>query len=203
MRLKLASLLLISATACLATISTTASAGILFEPRVGYNFDSLTTHTAAGDVKFNSTGPTLGLKLGYSFTVLSVSLMYDYGMLNTSVGEQPSGATYQGGTENRSSLYAVVGLKLPFVQIYGGYGIIDDWDFKSPSMGGTDVTFHGPGAIKIGAGFTGLPVIAINLEYTSTIFNKYTDTSDHDLNSASNFQSASGTSYMLVVSAPF
>jgi hypothetical protein len=70
-------------------------------------------------------------------------------------------------------------------------------------MGSTDVTFLGS-AIKVGAGFTGLPFIAINLDYILSTFSSYTDTSNHSLGgSGSIYSSATANTIMLSVSLPF
>jgi len=134
-----------------------------------------------------------------------VGVMYDYGTLSSSVSSQPSGTGYSGGSETRSSLYAVIGVKVPLLQFYAGYGIIDDWNYKSGSISNSsDVTLHGPGAIKLGAGFTGFPLISVNLEYTMTTFNNDTDTQTQGLGSSNtlNLKDAAGNSVMLNVSVP-
>ncbi len=182
--------------------SVRANAGILFEPSVGYEYDTFNANFSAGsNVAYSVTGPSLGLAVGYSFLIFYADVDYQYGMLNSSVTSQPSGLSYTGASLIRNSLFIDAGVHIPMLRAYVGYSPLNNWDFKANSMGSNNVTFLGSG-LKVGASFTGLPFIAINLEYMMSTFSSYTDSSNHSMGSSSTYSDASAKSIMLSVSLP-
>lgn len=200
---KLRGFILIGAISCLAS---SARASILLEPYVGYELGQFAMTAAdVNDYKYNMGGVAVGGRLGYSATLVSFGLWgaLDYSMANysTSVASQPAGGTATGDPATRSSLFIDVGVKLPLLQAHVGYAPMNSMVMKAT---GGDLKYEGS-AMKLGVGFSGLPFIAINLDYIASTFNKYTSAAGTttDISSGQTISKATATTYMLNVSLPF
>ena len=153
--------------AFLATVSasTVASAGLLVEPYLGYETSAtagnVTVSGTSVDAGGKITGSELGLRLGYKLPVM-VWLALDYSMMS---GGKYSGATGFDGKVDRSNLYFDVGVDLPILfRVYAGMGLGVTEKYK-PDSGAADNTYKGGSSYKLGASFTGLPFVCINLDY--------------------------------------
>ena len=189
-------------TAILLATPLAANAGILLEPYVGAEFDNFAADiTSGGTLKYNDTGPHAGLRLGYQFPLIFVAADYDFGALNSSI-DQPTGAGFKSGSVTRSSAFAEIGAKVPLLYAYVGYGFLNDWTFKQAS-GTNDLLFKGT-AVKAGLSFTGLPFIAVTLEYMTSTFSKFaTGGTETSIGTSATFKTASASTYMLTLSLPF
>ena len=162
-----------------------AKASLLFEPYVGYESGRFHTDPSTD---WNFSGTAVGARLGVAFPVLFLALDYQT-FLNGKLTNGTSPAPDQDVTGYTG--YADVGFSLPLIRGYVGYGLLNKFNFKN---GIYENTSEGGTAYKVGVGTTLLPIVAINLEYQHSDYDKGNGNSN--LKSNSNF-------YMLSVSVPF
>ena len=110
----------------------TARAGILLEPYLGYNtlITDVVFGAAAGAVdgmslKLGETGAGFGLRAGYSGALMFAALDYSTTKLSSTVKEKPEIADIDVSSSTMDSLGVTVGLDLPILRPYVGY-IFDD-----------------------------------------------------------------------------
>ncbi len=157
-----------------------AHADVLFEPYLGYHMATI-SQTGAEDSK--SKGVTLGARIGYETMGFSIGGDYLTGMWKDD--SDPANDL----TPNDLGVF--VGYEFPIlVRAYAVYVPKAKMKFKN-SAGSNDVEGN---SIKIGIGYTGFPIIAINLEMIKSSYDKV------DGVSLTNKIEASG--YGLVISAP-
>lgn len=149
--------------------SISAHAGIYLEPYVGYavgkstgSFNVVSIGTSTIDS--SSKGAVFGGKLGYS--VLGLALGVDYSRFN-SKDKDNSGATADSSSVS-TDMGAFVQYTLPIM-----FKVSATYIFKSSNVADDDSKSTGKG-FKVGVGFTGLPFIAINLDYVSLKYNEAT-----------------------------
>ena len=168
-----------------------AKADILIEPYLGYTMGNVTTTLDTGStLKWDNNNAILGARVGYEFVVLMAGLDYDTmlsGKLKGQGGQPDLDAT-------ASQLYLFAGARLPLIRAWAGYGLMNEVHGKS---GGVDTKYTG-NSLKVGASFTGFPIIALNLEYIMNNFDKEND------NALSTYATSKVESnlVMLSVSAP-
>jgi hypothetical protein len=188
-------------------IGASAKASILIEPYAGYSSETLALELAnnTGPVKFTMGGLDYGARLGYAFPMVFIAADYNAatGMAST-IGEKPaSAAGYTADPFDRTDIFAVVGVRIPMLQAYVGYGFSSSLTYKLQSG---EQKFTGT-SFKAGLGYTGLPFVAVNLEYLMTNYTKYnsanTDYSVGDTANGAAYSKASGSAVMLNVSVPF
>ena len=157
--------------------SFSANAGLLLDPYVGMG-NAKSTFDAASLDDTNDNATVLGARVGYSFLLFSLGA--DYQM-----------ATIDGSTRN--NLSAFVGFDLPILlRVWAEYTLnssVDNDDLPSS----VDVTFND--GYSVGVGFTGFPLISVNLEIEQTnyTYENYPVVGDLDVSSAA---------YILSVSFP-
>ena len=157
--------------------SFSANAGLLLDPYVGMG-NAKSTFDAASLDDTNDNATVLGAGVGYSFLLFSLGA--DYQM-----------ATIDGSTRN--NLSAFVGFDLPILlRVWAEYTLnssVDNDDLPSS----VDVTFND--GYSVGVGFTGFPLISVNLEIEQTnyTYENYPVVGDLDVSSAA---------YILSVSFP-
>lgn len=171
--------------------SSQAFAGIYLEPYFGYETGKSTGEADIQSVGIlqvdtESKGVVFGGKLGYSMMGLAGGL--DYSMFKS----KDTDKTGQGndGDSDVTDTGAFVQFTFPIM-----FKVSGTYIFNSKNKS-DDSESTGSG-IKIGAGYTGLPFIAINLDYISV---KYDDTKVD--NAVVNSSDVKSTSYMLSVSLP-
>lgn len=150
----------IAAAACLAAFSLAqpAHAGLYLEPYIGYGMGDSKQGTSKDDVK----GMAYGGRIGYSVMGLAVGVDYMTGKLN--IDSTPSAEA------TPKDLGIFVGYTFPImVRAYGVYVPTAKADMTSSSGDGD---FEGSG-MRLGVGFTMLPFVVINLEYTSIEYDKF------------------------------
>lgn len=197
MRLRLGKTLVRStlAVAALTCLSLPAKAGLLLEPYLGYGFGKFEQATAFGNSDADTTGTTLGARVGYTFPAF-LWLGLDYSML---LSGEAKGDNSTSDIEG-SSLYAVAGIDFPILlRAYIGYGFLHELKVK----GTPESTYEGS-AMKLGVGFTGLPIVSLNLEYIMADYDKVKGGgSDASIGSGNLITEAKSSTVMLSVSAPF
>ena len=128
--------------------SSSSFAGLYLEPYLGYQIGKLKSSGSVLGVEFDSdndaNGLTYGAKVGMSFVMVAVGAEYMGGSLKV-----------DGSTVTESNIGAFVSVGLPLIKASAAY-------FPSSQFKG-DSTAKGSG-FKIGVGFTGLPLVAINLD---------------------------------------
>jgi hypothetical protein len=191
------------AIAALSFMALPAKADLLLEPYLGFGAGTAknTPFGVSGSYSDTMAGTTVGGRVGYAMPLLWFAA--DYSLSNGSFknSEKPSGASSVDGDYSGSNLYAVVGVKVPLLQAYAGYGLMNELTLKK----GVDEKFSGGTNFKLGAGFTGLPFIALNLELLLNKYGKFKGAGgESDINSGSTaVTDAQSTTWMITVSAPF
>ena len=177
-----------------------ANAGMLLEPYLGYgstpvNYD---LKASPGDSRDLGTGTVMGGRVAYTAPLVFVGADYSMQSLAMKNTVAASGTTSADYNATASTLYGIVGVNVPMLQAYAGYGLMDQFTSK-PSTG--DTTFSG-NAYKVGLGYTGLPVMSLNLEYQMHSFSKVKDSSgEQDVSVL--YNKLNSNALMLSVSAPF
>lgn len=163
-------------------LTTQAHAGLLIEPYLGYIFSGETTETGAGasafNYKYDYSGINYGGRLGYSTFGLQFGL--DYNMASYDY-ETTNATTKLKDAYDFTAFGAFVGFKFPvFLRVWGTYFFNAELKDTDSGTGGvyspSGAKFEGSG-FGLGAGFTGLPFVNINLEYRSFTYDEGT-TSD-------------------------
>ncbi len=172
-----------------------ANAGLLLEPFMSYE-SSVTVADFGLDYGGKTTGVGIGARVGYTLPVL-FWLALDYSLLNDATFEPA--ITGNSAKTSRSDLYLSAGFNFPIlVRAWFGYGLQNTATLKDDD-GNTE--FSGGTNYKIGAGFTGLPIVSINLEYFKNDFKEVkSGATTTQLSTADSF---SDTGVRLGVSAPF
>lgn len=131
--------------------SFTANAGFLLDPYVGMGSVTSTLDAASFSDESTDNMSVLGARVGYSFLLFSLGA--DYQM-----------ATIDGSSRN--SLSAFAGFDLPvLLRVWAEYTLnssFDDDDLASS----VDVGFDS--GYSVGVGFTGFPLVSVNLEIEQT-----------------------------------
>lgn len=146
-------------------VTSTARAGIMIEPYIGYNSSNFEYQLINAEIdKHQPSGLGYGLRLGYKFLIPWVALDYratDEKIKNWTADGRAAALT-------QTQIGAVVGLDLPIgLRVFGGYGF--DNKFNA-NVEDSEDSFKGS-YTKLGIGLKPMPFMAINLEY---ITNKYT-----------------------------
>lgn len=159
-----------------------ANAGILVEPYIGYYLGTY----KAGSSKENFSGPDFGARVGYK-NILGLMFGVDYLTGKMEDKASPSNDL------TPSQIGAFIGFEFPILlRVYGVYSLSDKLERKSDTQ---TLKLEGNSGIKLGVGYTGLPLISINLEYSVS---KYDKSNDSSLSG-----SLKQNSYGLSVSLPF
>ncbi len=171
-------------------ISTNAFAGILLEPYVGYE-----TGTYKGDVggiaAFKISGTQFGAKVGYS--VLGLGFGAD--VAKVSLKAKDTTTASQDLDLAGTDLGVFVQFQFPILfKVSATYFVSSK---LTSDNNGSKIDFDGKG-FKVGAGFTGLPFVAINLDLISE---KYDDIKSSGVTIAD--AHLDRASVMLSISAPF
>lgn len=141
-----------------------AHAGILFEPYLGYEFGKI-KQTGSEDIDVK--GPNFGARLGYQTFGFRIGADYMMSIQDAKQGSRPT-TDY-----DTKDLGVFVGYEFPVVlQVYANYFISSKADLDPDTY---TKEFSGDG-VRLGAGWTGLPFVVINLEYIMRTYKKYGDT---------------------------
>lgn len=139
-----------------------ARAELLLEPVLGYNVGS---KLKLSDEDFSGSGVGYGGRIG--FQKLGFQIGLDYLSSTIAIDDDSFDDDLQ-----MEEWAAFVGYELPILlRVYAGYIFSATADSKDDLLGKHEFS-EGSGA-KFGLGFTGLPIIDINVEYRSGTFGKY------------------------------
>jgi len=149
---------LFSALVLLASFVSTANASFLIEPYLGFHMGK----NEQGSTKADVSGLNFGARLGFT------SMIGLMGGIDYMTGKLKDDANPKNDI-TPSQLGVFVGFEFPvLLRVYGVYGISNKSNFKSSSA---DVDVDGS-HIKLGLGFTALPLLAINLEYIAAAYDE-------------------------------
>jgi hypothetical protein len=143
--------------------SATANAGFMIEPYVGYEMGTM---EQTGTEDLDNKGAYYGARLGYSLVGLKFGVDYQTG----------SEDVEQGGTSGDyepTDLGVFVGYELPIMlQVYASYFFDSKAQFGDSAF---PEDFTGTG-MRFGIGWTGLPLVSINLEIIKRAYDEYNGT---------------------------
>lgn len=151
-------------------MTTTANAGLLVEPYLGYSFGSAETNVsnaggANGTYDIKASGYRLGGRLGYQFLGFMGGVDYGIGAAKEKISSIPNGTSYSLDDYNVSQLGIFAGYELPILfRFWATYYTSYKMEVDGGSNNGDEDSGSGFG---LGAGFTGLPFVSLNLEYKS------------------------------------
>lgn len=187
----------LAAVSLVLTMSSVAQAGILLEPYLGYETGAIEAEfiSLPGTTLTNkSSGTAMGLRLGYQFLLPWVALDY-----TTASGKYDKASLGTDGNYSKSALGAVVGVDLPLIRGWLGYGFSNSMTAK-PSTGG-DTTFKGS-YTKVGVGFGFIPFVSLNAEYQINKFDKY-DSNGIETKVSDTYNKFDYNTVLVSVSVPF
>jgi hypothetical protein len=179
-----------------------AHADLLLEPYIGYGIGNLKAdYNGGGSLKYTVNGVNIGGRVAIALPIVYFGLDGQYGTGSAGLSSDSAGA-FHSTNFTRTALFAFVGAHIPMLRAWAGYGFLNNLKFASASTS-PETTFKGS-AIKLGAAFTGLPVVDLNLEYIMSTYNKTTVAgSTVDVGSSGLFSTATDSTILLSVSAPF
>lgn len=141
-----------------------AHAGLLLEPYAGY-YSSTLKQTGAKDIK--ATGLGYGARVGFEKMGFMAGIDYMTGAMTDDMTPKDD--------VTPTDIGLFVGYDFPILlRIWGEYDFTHEAKLKSSSVSGTE---KGGSAIKVGAGFSVLPLLSINLEYQTGTYTKWNSTS--------------------------
>lgn len=139
-----------------------AHADILIEPYLGYAFGKVKGQNSAGeDITNKDSGVTFGGRFGWQQMGLMLGLDYQSGQWTRDTDPKLD--------VTPSDLGFFVGYNFPILlRAYGEYVFSAQ---EKVSVNGFSNTYKGSG-IKLGVGYTALPLLAIGLEYKANTYDK-------------------------------
>ncbi len=188
-----------AAIAVMIGISSSAHAGIMLEPYLGYEMGDMAYKFVGGGTEYKDSisGVGYGLRLGYKFLLPWVALDYTAGSgtdkVDSDIGDNRDFA--------KASLGAVVGVDLPILlRGWVGYGLSNELVLKG--LNGAANTKYKGGYMKFGLGTTILPFVSLNLEYKINDLKKV-DLGTGEVDKSTVYDSLKHDTIMLSVSLPF
>jgi hypothetical protein len=145
-------------------ITSNLFAGVLIEPYLGYRTGSTEQTIDGTKYEKDLSGHVIGARLGYGFMGLSFGLQYEIGAVEY---EQTKPTSAPGTDYDTTALGAFIGFGVPLFRVWGTYFFSADSEVSKNNPAEEDVKgdeANGKG-FALGAGFTGLPFLALNLEY--------------------------------------
>lgn len=164
---------------CMGFVSV-SQAGLLVEPYLGY--ETGTTQNSSGKLD----GSQLGLRLAYTAPVMF------WAGIDATTGISATVKPDVGSSEGvkRTTLAGVVGMDFPIlVRAWVAYGFSNELKTETSNSKLKGSSY------KVGVGFTGLPLVSLNLEYLSESFN--------DVDGVTLSPEFKNNSYVLSVSLPW
>ncbi|MES2857125.1 MAG: hypothetical protein V4692_14750 [Bdellovibrionota bacterium] len=134
-----------------------AKADLLLEPYAGVGVGSL--GTTSGIVT-----PVVGGRLGYAGTLIDFGVDYAAGV----------GGSFKSAKYSSSLLAGFIGIGLPLIHFWAGYGFTSSAKVDEADNTGT--------AVKFGLGLRAIPFVSLNLEY---VMNSYTKQNGSDISTKS------------------
>ncbi|MEQ1875856.1 MAG: hypothetical protein ABL958_04360 [Bdellovibrionia bacterium] len=169
-----------------------ANAGTLIEPGIAYRTGTFDGGTGATG-KVSGVGLTARLAMSFPMIFAGLDLGYNFGTITPDSG--PS------GDATAVTVGPVVGVSLPALPLrfWAAYLLWDYTTSKTTSAPAYDRVISGTG-IKIGGGYTIIPLLSVNLDYVMHTYTKY---DDKLLNSSGDLTSSvKGTDFVISASIP-
>ena len=144
---------------CTFIFSSTAQAGLMFEPYLGYSFNG-SIGESSDDTDYN--GLTYGARLGYQ----SLGLMFgaDFSAQSLSV-DNDNGAD---ADFDKNQIGIFVGYNAPILfRFWATYFFTGSLEFD-----GANQELTSGSGFALGAGYTGLPFVSLNLEYRTVNYDE-------------------------------
>ncbi len=150
-------------------INFNAYSALLIEPYIGLNISG-TTDFGVTENGYDNAPASLGARVGFAQLGFSGGLDYQ---MTSGIKIENDANKY-----DASELALFVGFDFPIlVRAYAGYILSADMDT-------TGIKYDEGSGYKLGVGFTGLPLISINVEYKAVSYDKLngatTTTADHN-----------------------
>ena len=185
--------------------SFSVKAGFLLDPYLGYsvgeNNQTLSNvGVLNGDYKYSNNGIRYGSRVGIEYLGIMGGIDYGMGTTKRKLETAPPFVTAAEHEYKIKQIGAFIGYNLPFLlRAWGTYYFSYDWEVD----GGAGEKLSGS-AFALGVGFTGLPLVSINLEYKSFTFDESRDESTGVITKYPTSQRSEieGSEVMLSVSIP-
>ena len=176
-------------------MSSLAQAGMLIEPYLGYEMGDLKRQEKTeAEFTDKSSGTSFGLRLGYKFLLPWVALDYTSGSGKLKTDDPGKvDSDYK-----KYSLGGTVGVDLPLIRGWVGYGFQNDLQIDDPT---NDVKFKGT-YTKFGVGLGFIPFVSLNVEYKINNFDKL-DYNGTEYKVDDQFDTLKHDTVMISISAPF
>jgi len=144
-------------------MSTNSQAALLIEPHIGYNVSGTGDFTWGGQkVETDYSGAQYGLRAGWQY--LGFMLGMDYTMSNPEVEFSAQGQTEKNDMKNKE-LGVFAGYNLPIL-LRGWVGYYFNVKSEADNNGSFNKGDEFSGnTMELGVGFTGLPLVSLNLMY--------------------------------------
>lgn len=160
----------------------TASADILLEPYVGYQMGKYKSSGTSTDF----SGVDFGARVGYQQMGFMVGLDYMTGKMTDKAKPKSNDVT-------PTSFGVFVGYNFPvLLRVYGVYGFSNSVKLEQT---GASNKMEGSPNLKLGVGYTALPLLSIALEYTTGTYD--------EVNGQKLSSDVTTSSYGVSVSVPF
>ncbi len=184
------SILALSTVIALTVFTSAANASLLIEPHLGYIVGGKSDYSGA-EIKWN--GPDYGARLGGQWLGFQAGLDYAHSTFDTEASA--FGITAK-SAHKRDLLGAFVGYKFPvLLRAWATYFFSGKTTATETTSSTTAGDFTKGKGMELGVGFTGLPIVNLNLSYR-------TSTEDKDESGALNPKMKT-KEFLLSVSAPF
>ncbi|MBT3234559.1 MAG: outer membrane beta-barrel protein [Bdellovibrionales bacterium] len=193
-------------------IAAQANAGFLVEPYLGYRAGTLdivvkNSGASNGEYEYTINGSGYGLRAGYGALGFMAGIDYGLGSITEKFSSGPS-ITLGDDEYDTTQIGAFLGYNLPIMfRVWASYYFTAELEIpKNNSVTGSDKgdLLAGSG-LGIGVGFTGLPIISINLEYKSFTYDEFTDgiTGVVTTYPSNTIDEITSSEILLSISAPF
>jgi hypothetical protein len=143
-----------------------ALSDVVFEPYAGYEKGKMKFMSVAGlsGSEWDASGFALGARLSFAVPMLFFALDYS---TEVGSGKRTSPSSLDSDLSG-SSLFLLMGMDVPKIRGWLGYGLMQETTFKSvPGMGNMVATGSG---LKLGLSYTGLSFLDLNFEYIRKSF---------------------------------
>lgn len=146
-----------------------ANALLYVEPYAAYRLGTQTRTIANSEYEWSTKGTAIGARLGTSIIpLITMGVQYEMGSRDQSLDVGPTGTT-TGDTgsefdDTHLGIFAAF-TSLPLFNVWGTYFLSSELEYTKDNNASTVGTVLSGGGYGVGAGFTGLPFLSINVDY--------------------------------------
>lgn len=180
-----------------------AQALLYLEPYAGYRLSSFDITAAGQTYEFSQSGIGYGARVGTSLIpFITVGLQYEMGTYGLDL--DTSGVTSNLSTEEYDSTHMGIFAaftSLPLVNVWGTYFLSSNLEVSKAGSNAVGDTIKGSG-YGLGAGFTGLPFLSINVDYRMFSYDKFESAAGVESSLAAGSE-RDVTEIMLSISSPW